>query len=63
MRVTVKMTEDDIRQIIANHISYKWDLNVKPTDLQIQLELKQNYRSEWEIADIRLEQELLLPAR
>lgn len=58
MRVSLKLDENDIRTILAHHINELYHTSVLPNDLEIQVKSKQNYHSEWETADIRIEQEI-----
>lgn len=59
MRIAIKLDENDIRQILAEYINRKYNTILKKEQLIIQVKSKQNYKSEWETADIRLEQEIL----
>lgn len=54
MKINVELTEGDIREILAEYVNDRYSLSLKPEELHIQVKSKQNYRSEWEYADIRL---------
>lgn len=58
MKISIKLNEDDIRQILSDYLYNKYQITALAKDLEIQVKSKQNYRSEWETANIRLEQEL-----
>jgi hypothetical protein len=55
MRVKISMTEEEIRFAIVEYIRNNFGVSVIPFDLQIEVKSKQNYKSEWEQAAIRLE--------
>ncbi len=55
MKISVQLTESDIREILAAIVSNNYGTEIKPEELHIQVKSKQNYKSEWEIADIRLD--------
>lgn len=58
MKVTVKMSEDDIRKILAEYVYDKYNVSIPADKLRIEVKSKQNYKSEWELADIRMEIEV-----
>lgn len=60
MKISVELNEDNIRGILANYLNNKFSINIKPDQLHIEVKSKQNYKSEWEIADIRIKQEIIL---
>jgi hypothetical protein len=59
MKVSIKLDENDIRSILANYINNNYGTAIAADSLRIEVKSKQNYRSEWEHASIRLEQELM----
>ena len=63
MKISLELNETEIRQIIANHLNDEFSLNLSSTDLHIEVKSKQNFKSEWEIADIRLKQEIIQKPR
>lgn len=58
MKVAIKLDENDIREILASYINRTYSTAILPKDLKIEVKSKQNYRSVWEQADIRLEQDI-----
>jgi hypothetical protein len=57
MNVKISMNEDEIRQAIAEFILSHYNLGISKDNLHIEVKSKQNYKSEWEQAAIRLEAE------
>ena len=55
MKIKVCLTEQDIRNILSEYIQDNYRIHIEPETLGIQVKSKQNYRSEWESADIRLD--------
>jgi hypothetical protein len=63
MKISVELNEDEIRKILVNHLNKEFGLTLATKDLHIEVKSKQNYKSEWEIADIRIKQEIIQPPR
>jgi hypothetical protein len=59
MKATVKLNSAEIRQAISDYIAERAGLRLRPDDLVVEVKSKQNYRSEWEQADIRVECEAM----
>jgi hypothetical protein len=59
MMVKVEMSEAEIREALAKHLTEKCGLPIDPKGLDIEVKSKQNYRSEWEHASIRLNSTLV----
>lgn len=59
MIVQFKMSETEIREALASHLTAICGLTIDPAKIKIEVKSKQNYRSEWEEAAIRLEQEIV----
>lgn len=55
MQIRVTMIEVEIRQAIAIYLENKYGVSVQADDLHIEVKSKQNYKSEWELASIRLD--------
>lgn len=53
MRGEVKLTQKEIHQIIINHIKEKFGSNIDTSFIEIKTKSVQNYKSEWEQAEIR----------
>lgn len=53
MIVNVKMTEVEIRAAISAYVYDRSGVRVEAKDVNVEVKSKQNYRSEWEQADIR----------
>jgi hypothetical protein len=60
MKVSIELSEENIRAILADWLNSNYKLNLRGDQLHIEVKSKQNYRSEWEVADIRLKQEIVL---
>ena len=58
MKISVELTEENIRAILAEWINEKFYLSLSGSDLHIEVKSKQNYKSEWELAHIRVKQEI-----
>lgn len=54
VKLQVEITEPEIRKILSAFIYEKFNVEIKPELLNIEVKSRQNYRSEWETADIRL---------
>jgi hypothetical protein len=54
MKISIELSEQDIRKIIADHLSREWAVTFYPDQLPIQAKRKQNYHAEWEEAAIRI---------
>jgi hypothetical protein len=54
MKLTVELQEEEIRKILADYINEKFAVDFLPKEIPIEVKSKQNYRSVWEIADIRI---------
>lgn len=59
MKISVELSEENIRSILADFLNQKYNLNLRGDQLHIEVKSKQNYKSEWEMANIRLKQELI----
>jgi len=55
MQIKISMVEIEVRRAIADYIALHYGVHVNPDDLVIEVKSKQNYKSEWENAAIRLE--------
>jgi len=55
MRAKVTMTEDEVRLAIVEYIHSELAIRLKPTDIILYVKSKQNYKSEWEHANIKVE--------
>lgn len=55
MIVKISMIEEEIRHAIVEYIAANFGVTVLATDIHIEVKSKQNYKSEWEQAAIRLE--------
>ena len=59
MKVKIELSEENIRHILADYLNEKYHVDIAAKDLHILVKSKQNYRSEWEKADIKIDQELI----
>jgi hypothetical protein len=53
MKLQVSMTEEDLKNQIVKWFNDNTGFSVDLKDIQIKVKSKQNYRSEWEIADFK----------
>lgn len=58
MRVSIELDEIEIRNIIAAYLNNEYALNLTGEELYLETKSKQNYKSEWEMAEIRLNQQI-----
>lgn len=54
MQVAIMMVEQEIKEAIVTYINSKYGVTIDATFLHIEVKSKQNYRSEWEKAAIRV---------
>lgn len=54
MKLIVNLSEEEIRGIIANYLQETFGIVFAAKDIPIQVKSKQNYKSEWEEAEIRV---------
>lgn len=57
MKITVEISEDDIKKIIVKHLGNVMEGALKPENVIIETKSKQNYKSEWETAEFRVRYE------
>lgn len=51
MRLNIEITEEEIKELIANHINCQLgDSKISTANVYLLVKSKQNYRSEWESA-------------
>lgn len=55
MMVNVTMVEVEIRQAISEYIANRYGVSLDPKQLNILVKSKQNFKSEWETADIKVD--------
>lgn len=53
MRISVEINESDLRSLVLEHLQEKFNSDLKPDDVKIEVKSKQNYKSEWESASFR----------
>lgn len=53
-QVKIEMAESEIRAALAAYVERHYGASVDPRELHVEVKSKQNYRSEWEKADIRV---------
>jgi hypothetical protein len=54
MIVQIELTELEIRSALADFVADRLGIEFTPEELPIETKSKQNYRSEWETAAIRI---------
>lgn len=55
MKATITLTRGDIEKIVQEHFAKKTGLSIDPAQLHIYVKSKQNWKSEWEEADFKVE--------
>lgn len=55
MKLIAQLNENEIRSILAKYISEQFGIDVAAEDIPILVKSKQNYRSEWEEAQIKID--------
>jgi hypothetical protein len=60
MKLTVSLDEHEIRKILAEHLTNKFRVEFDPRHPPIEVKSKQNYKSEWETATIRIQTEIIV---
>lgn len=53
MKIKVELTSDDLKKLVVQHLQDHINSTIKADDVKIEVKSKQNYKSEWEIADFR----------
>jgi hypothetical protein len=56
--IKVALTEAEVMKAIAEYISRKTNVDVSPSALFVEVKSKQNFKSEWEKAAIRVNTEV-----
>lgn len=51
--IQIKLTKKELQIILANHFNDKLTLQIQPDDVKFLVKSKQNYKAEWENADIQ----------
>jgi hypothetical protein len=59
MKLKVELNEQDIRDILSVYINNEYGTNFTWQELPIQVRSKQNYGSEWEEAEIKIEVQVI----
>ncbi len=54
MIVKIEMVESEILRAIAEYISRTYGVTIEASQLNVEVKSKQNYKSEWEAASIRV---------
>ena len=54
MQINIDLSEHDLRKLVMHHLQHKLgDVDLKESDISIQVKSKQNFKSEWESASFR----------
>jgi len=53
MKINVEMTEHDLKHQIVKWFETNTGLEIAPAEINIMVKSKQNYKSEWEVADFK----------
>lgn len=53
MEIKVVLTEKDLKGLILDHLSDHFKYALSEEDVKIEVKSKQNWKSEWEVADFR----------
>jgi len=57
MKITLEISQDDIKKIIMKHLAGIIEGNLKPEHIIIETKSTQNYKAEWETAEFRVRYE------
>lgn len=52
-RIKVEITERDLKELVVKHLREVIGDHFESSQVKIEVKSKQNYRSEWEVADFR----------
>jgi len=58
MKIRAQLNSQEIYEAIAVYIGNKTGISINPKDISVQVKSKQNFKSEWETADIRCDFEV-----
>ena len=53
MKIEIELTEEDLKQLVLEHLTSLLNKTIKIEDVIIETKSKQNYKSEWESASYR----------
>lgn len=53
MQIQVQVGNTELRQMLVQRIQELMQVNVDPASIKIEVKSKQNYRAEWEDAEVR----------
>ena len=53
MKVSISLSQDDVKKALTIYIEKELGLEISDGELLIEVKSRQNYKSEWEIADFR----------
>jgi hypothetical protein len=59
MKINITLNEQDIRDILAEYINSQYGTDFTWQQLPIKVKSKQNYKSEWEEAEIKIDTEIV----
>lgn len=54
MIIKIELSEIEIRRILASYVNNEFGISISAEELPIQVKSKQNYKSEWEEANIKV---------
>lgn len=62
MTINIELSTDDVRKIISEHIQklVGEDLLIEAGNVKIEVKSKQNYKSEWEQAEFRVQYKAMI---
>ena len=55
MKLNIELTENDLKGLIKDHIESRVNYSIDIKDISILVKSKQNFKSEWEVADFKAE--------
>ncbi len=55
MKIRVEMDHKEIRRAIHDYIITKYGLSIKEESIEVLVKSAQNYKSEWEIAQMKID--------
>lgn len=57
MKIKIEITEAEVKELIVKYIQSKFDEEIDENRIDVLVKSKQNYKSEWENAAIKVEYE------
>lgn len=53
MLINIELNENDLKELVRVHLTELLNYDIHLEDISIEVKSKQNYKSEWEVANFR----------